>query len=899
MKRTLKKVLSLVLSVILVFGIGVSAFAEDVNTPVIVVNDLDKNPIIDTETGETAFSFADYRKTILFTTGFPSEFYDNLTIDDVRQKVKDMLQGNLSAKDILSLVMQATGFSDDITGLVSKVMELVAGMGIDISKLDIKAILNSIDVQALVNTYLSEIEAKYENFNKVALNEDGTSKDGKYSIEDLGNGCFSDIDTDVYGSEIAYSIAEQIGYENVYVFNYDFRLDPVENAAEFDEYVSRIKEASGSDKVNIVSEGYGSVIAVTYLSEHKDDAVKSVRNFVTVSSAFEGTSFVGDIYSGNIENRTNVTNEYTSAVIRYLDDLSDNPLTAAANWITNYSLNSAITTHRKELNEKLDGIKKLNYAAFKAEGCLKTMTTMPGLWALVPVDMYTDAVNNIYGENPDKSVTEKLDNFKSIQENISSVLEEVTESGMNVGVVAMWDLQEIPIGNTVSEQSDSVIDTKYQSFGATCIDLNEVGEAYKAVQADDLDHDHLSDSYDSLDITQFTGAICHYIDASTCALPENTWFIKNMKHGSFSSDSNSVNLIKYLALAEDSKTVDVWQQAAFAQFLDYNRFVSPGELHVGKLQYSGDGKEVSILKGDVDLDGKITSNDSYLIYSYLSGDTELDKNGQAYKNADANGDGEINKADAEYVLSVSNGTSKGHTAGIDTEYKTDAGTLDASDFSLELRPEFDPVNRSLTVNAYLVGASGAQSGNFILTYNKADLKLYSVTPGKFDEGKTIADSVSDKDNTIAFSFAKGSPLKSSDLDDNGDFLLGTAVFTISNTIDSTDLNLGEAHFFSGGTEQFISPCNLHLDRSFFYILGDWDDNTYITAYDARGILRIAANLEKPTDDAMFKRCDVDEDGKITALDARQVLRMSAKLITEYTKSSSKEVTSEVSTDTTD
>ena len=236
MKRTLKKVLSLVLSVILVFGIGVSAFAEDVNTPVIVVNDLDKNPIIDTETGETAFSFADYRKTILFTTGF----------------------------------------SDDITGLVSKVMELVAGMGIDVSNLDIKAILNSIDVQALVNTYLSEIEAKYENFNKVALNEDGTSKDGKYSIEDLGNGCFSDIDTDVYGSEIAYSIAEQIGYENVYVFNYDFRLDPVENAAEFDKYVSRIKEASGSDKVNIVSEGYGSVIAVTYLSEHKDDAVESV-----------------------------------------------------------------------------------------------------------------------------------------------------------------------------------------------------------------------------------------------------------------------------------------------------------------------------------------------------------------------------------------------------------------------------------------------------------------------------------------------------------------------------------------------------------------------------------------------------------------------------------------------
>ena len=65
------------------------------------------------------------------------------------------------------------------------------------------------------------------------------------------------------------------------------------------------------------------------------------------------------------------------------------------------------------------------------------------------------------------------------------------------------------------------------------------------------------------------------------------------------------------------------------------------------------------------------------------------------------------------------------------------------------------------------------------------------------------------------------------------------------------------------------------------MLGDADNNRYLSAQDARKVLRIAARLDKVTDDKMFERCDVDKDKIITAKDARLVLRASARVIDSY------------------
>ena len=66
-----------------------------------------------------------------------------------------------------------------------------------------------------------------------------------------------------------------------------------------------------------------------------------------------------------------------------------------------------------------------------------------------------------------------------------------------------------------------------------------------------------------------------------------------------------------------------------------------------------------------------------------------------------------------------------------------------------------------------------------------------------------------------------------------------------------------------------------------YILGDATRDGEINAQDARFALRVAAGLEKITDEKTFVTMDVNVDGKVNAIDARLILRYSAGIIKEF------------------
>jgi len=61
-----------------------------------------------------------------------------------------------------------------------------------------------------------------------------------------------------------------------------------------------------------------------------------------------------------------------------------------------------------------------------------------------------------------------------------------------------------------------------------------------------------------------------------------------------------------------------------------------------------------------------------------------------------------------------------------------------------------------------------------------------------------------------------------------------------------------------------------------YSLGDVDGDMYITAADARLVLRFVAKLDGLTEEQQYA-ADIDEDGEVTAADARMILRVVAKL----------------------
>lgn len=601
-----RKVISCILAVVMLFGVTSTAFAAeapDYEYPVIVINGIDNNPL---------YANPD---TVSATQIFPPE---------------DMTVAALAAEMYLSgIIALATNDYDEV-------------------------------MNAFVGDKLFEI------LERVQLNPDGTSKSsniGPITYDYPLSFYYTDTERyELVAGEIGIGMADALGANNVYVFTYDWRIDPLENAHRLDSFIQNVKGKASSEKVSIISEGYGSTVATTYLAECYEDATADIDNFVTVNSAFMGSSLIGDIYTGRLARNYNELQNTTSAFIRYTNDISDNPATWFIGWLLNYIFNTEWETQHliaqclTMMGHIVDDLYE-NYL-------IEMLQNYTGLWAMVPVEYYDEAMDVMFnGDEYNSDLQEKIQTFKNYQESADEILQKAKSEGININIVSTWNLQLIPIGDNkasedevfgLSAQSDGLIDTHFSSFGAWTIPLNDVGAAaqHEQINTDGEceNHDHLSAEYDMLDTSYDLGSIAHYIDASTCALPDNTWFIRNMKHGSFDTESNAMDFLVYLMTAD--RTLDVYSaDGLYGQFMNYNRYIKPGYLVL-----PGPVVEGQYRLGDVNLDSKINAADARLALRISARLEDYpDVADVVFKNTDVNGDGLITAADARIILRVSAG----------------------------------------------------------------------------------------------------------------------------------------------------------------------------------------------------------------------------------------------------
>jgi hypothetical protein len=145
--------------------------------------------------------------------------------------------------------------------------------------------------------------------------------------------------------------------------------------------------------------------------------------------------------------------------------------------------------------------------------------TLPGMWALVPPDMYKDAKKASFGAKVnDPAYADffyKLDTYNDLQLNDHEILQ-AAAAKVKMGVITGYGLPLWPIGKNQGLQGDGVGEIVYSSFGATASPLGQtLGSFYKQKVNDG--YNHISPDNE--------------IDASTAALPNNTWFIKGAFHG--------------------------------------------------------------------------------------------------------------------------------------------------------------------------------------------------------------------------------------------------------------------------------------------------------------------------------------------------------------------------------
>lgn len=331
---------------------------------------------------------------------------------------------------------------------------------------------------------------------------------------------------------------ENLGFdaEEIVYFSYDWRMDMQTVALQLNDLVKAVKDATDAEKVNLVGFSMGSCVVTTYLHDYGYEDIKDV---VILSGAFNGVSTCGEPFSGQIAFNEEGMITFLKTMIG--DGFSDRLLNALIDVLYKSGL----------LGSVLEVAEELNYAILDdvfEKGLKTTFARMPGIWSVIPYNMYADAKALLIGDNVSNEFIEKIDYYHNVQAKNKEILDGVIENGGHLVIIAKYGSTIPPVCVSQLNIGDMVIDTIYTSFGATCALANSsLGADY--VQAIDCGHNHLSAD--------------NMIDASTAAYPEYTWFVKDLMHADHTAAQ--WELIRFIFTSEEQPTVS--DSEAYPQFL--------------------------------------------------------------------------------------------------------------------------------------------------------------------------------------------------------------------------------------------------------------------------------------------------------------------------------------------
>ncbi len=350
----------------------------------------------------------------------------------------------------------------------------------------------------IVPTVMLRITGDYEGFagslSKI-LND--TMKD--VACDDNGDPLNETVDV-----KFRVDPTSEHGYRCDNRFNYDWREDVFEIAAELNEYIEKTKELTRHDKVVLKGESMGGAVIMTYLKQYGYGSVDTV---IMQSSAFNGINLVGGLFTGDLNIKTKSVMNYIGNFIEGSD-----PVTAFYRCIF-YALSGLLLSPVcGELDTVFTRGKDVLY-----EDCLRDLFgNLTGIWTFVPNEYYEQAKEYMLDEVENATLIKKLDAYHyGVMDSTKEILDEAMNHGMKLVIISNYGKAAVPVLKKDAYQSDFLIDTARTSLGATCADFGAMlPEGYTQGVADG--HNHISCD--------------NAIDASTCIYPEYTWFIKDMMH---------------------------------------------------------------------------------------------------------------------------------------------------------------------------------------------------------------------------------------------------------------------------------------------------------------------------------------------------------------------------------
>lgn len=405
-------------------------------------------------------------------------------------------------------------FDDLLPRLLDRIAEL--GIGVAVMNLDNAKLIAKVLAEEIKNTW-----------PLMGCNPDGTSKyDLKpyyFDAKDTSTKTLKEMDNDFsrHDRENAEIICDYIGEENVYNFNIDWRMGVEYCAGKLNEYIKQVKEFSGSDKVNVLSISQGGQITATYLALYGEQG--DVDNMVMSSPAIGGSALASDLLSLNAH--------------------ADEQLIAA------------MIEHGMFVEEDYEWLLRANELGFLDKilnsliPCLAdSMGYWGSIWDFVPAEYYPGLRDKYLSDPACAPLAEQSDRFHfEILPTFTEKFRECQKNGMNISIITGSGDR---MASGLDVYSDAIIPVS-SATGAACAPFGErFSDGY--VQKESANGKYKV----SPDMT---------IDASTCYLPDNTWFSDHNFHGWTWFSYCTRDLAITLLLTD--KITDVYSDPDYPQFL--------------------------------------------------------------------------------------------------------------------------------------------------------------------------------------------------------------------------------------------------------------------------------------------------------------------------------------------
>ncbi len=340
---------------------------------------------------------------------------------------------------------------------------------------------------------------------------------------------------------------------HAYQFQPDVRYSPLVIADQLNEYIEAVKRKTGATKINLLSRCEGTCIALAYIMKYeKPNNYAGLNSLILLDGAMNGIGYMDAIFSGNVV----LPNETVARWVRtyQLDELT----------VEEGSTMDKLIAFARDLVQALYETHTLSVLSMPIQRLydqLKDNTIQPIVKAWWGVSLthvscvnehFEDYLTYVFNEEGDAEKYANIialakDFHYNVQLHMDELILDMKDKGVPVNIIGEYGFQQYPLYEGAELVGEHQTGLREQAFGPTVSTVDGT----------------LSEKYINRVTAEGKGKYISpdkQVDASTCLLPDNTWFVKNIDHAYY----DNIHLLVMAIVENPGCTVDTL--GTFGQF---------------------------------------------------------------------------------------------------------------------------------------------------------------------------------------------------------------------------------------------------------------------------------------------------------------------------------------------